>query len=113
MIIEVYRGNGLTQLLEEEDYEREKSSKARQQDSGAVWGCPADSPGEHVRGTVRGYFIGRGGVVTLLDSLRGSGLKGRVNERSTGSTGTADINPAAPGAFPADREEDRSKNGCQ
>ena len=107
MIIAVYRGEGLTQLLEESEYEQEKLAKDCQQASGTVRGHAADSPGGHVRGTVRGYFIGRGGVVTLLNSLRGSGLKGRVNGRSAG---TADINPEAPGDFTADREADRSQN---
>lgn len=66
MIISVYRGNGLTELMEEETYELEKSHQANQQISSSILSFPPDS-GE--RGTVKGYFIGRDGRAVLLDRL--------------------------------------------
>lgn len=66
MIISVYRGNGITELMEEKTYELEKSHQADKQ------GCrnisfPASNSRE--RGTVKGCFIGRDGRTVLLDRL--------------------------------------------
>ena len=66
MIISVYRGNGLTELMEEETYELEKSHQANQQISSSILSFPPDS-GE--RGTVKGYFIGGDGRAVVFDHL--------------------------------------------
>ena len=66
MIISVYRGNGLTELMEEETYELEKSHKADKQSRSNI-SFPASNSGE--RGNVKGYFIGRDGRAVLLDRL--------------------------------------------
>ena len=72
MIVEVYRGNGLTQLIEEEDYELEKSHQADKQSRSDI-SFPAANSGN--RGKVKGYFIGRDGRAVLLDRLLHSGRK--------------------------------------
>lgn len=66
MIIEVYRGNGITELMEEETYELEKSHKANQQISSSILSFPSNSRNN---GKVKGYFIGRDGRAVLLDRL--------------------------------------------
>lgn len=73
MILEIYRGNGITELIEETEYEQEKLAKSGQQDSGHVRGCNADDVGRSARGTVRGYFIGRDGSPVVFDHLLHSG----------------------------------------
>ena len=72
MIISVYRGNGLTQLIEEEDYELEKSHQADKQSHSNI-SFPASNSRE--RGKVKGYFIGRDGRTVLLDRLLCGGRK--------------------------------------
>lgn len=66
MIVEVYRGNGLTQLIEEEDYELEKSHQADKQSRSNI-SFPAANSGE--RGKVKGYYIGRDGSPVVFDHL--------------------------------------------
>lgn len=79
MIVEVYRGNGLTELINLEgsnDYEdwMEKSAKADQPGSGNM-----DVPDANSRnnGKVKGYFIGRDGRTFLLDHLLRGRRKGK------------------------------------
>lgn len=79
MIVEVYRGNGLTELINLEgsnDYEdwMEKPSKIDKPGSGNV-----DVPDANSRnhGTVKGCFVGRDGVPVLLNHLCGSRWKGK------------------------------------
>lgn len=70
MIVEVYRGNGLTQLIEESEYELEKSHQADKQSHSNI-SFPASNSRE--RGKVKGYFIGRDGRAVVLDHLLCSG----------------------------------------
>lgn len=74
MIVEVYRGNGLTQLIEEEDYELEKPHKDGQQIGSSIYSF---SPDCRNRGKVKGCFVGRDGVAVLLDHLCGCRWKGK------------------------------------
>lgn len=79
MILEVYRGNGLTELINLEgsnDYEdwMEKPSKIDKQGSGNVDVPDANSRN---RGMVKGCFVGRDGVPVLLNHLCGSRWKGK------------------------------------
>lgn len=66
MIISVYRGNGITELMEEETYELEKSHKANQQISSSILSFPSNSRNN---GNVKGYFIGRDGRAVVFDHL--------------------------------------------
>ena len=66
MIVEIYRGNGLTELMEEETYELEKSHQANQQISSSIPSFPPDS---RERGKIKGCFVGRDGRAVLLDRL--------------------------------------------
>lgn len=66
MIVEVYRGNGLTELIEETDYELEKSHQADKQSRSNI-SFPAANSGE--RGQVKGCYVGRDGRAVLLDHL--------------------------------------------
>lgn len=66
MIISVYRGDGLTELIEESEYELEKSHQANQQISSSI---PSFPPNSRNNGKVKGYFIGRDGRAVLLDRL--------------------------------------------
>ena len=77
MILEIYRGNGLTELInteENNDYAdwMEKSSKIDQPGSGNVDVIDANSRN---RGAVKGCFVGRDGRSVLLDCLLHSGRK--------------------------------------
>lgn len=72
MIISVYRGNGLTELMEEENYGLEKSHQANQQISSSLLSFPPDS-GE--RGQIKGCYVGRDGRAVLLDRLFCGGRK--------------------------------------
>lgn len=79
MIVEVYRGNGLTELINLEGSNEyadwmEKSSKADQPGSGNM-----DVPDANSRnnGKVKGYFIGRDGRTVLLDHLLRGRRKGK------------------------------------
>lgn len=72
MIISVYRGNGLTELMEEETYELEKSHKADKQSHSNI-SFPAANSGEH--GQIKGCYVGRNGRVVLLDRLLCGGRK--------------------------------------
>lgn len=67
MIISVYRGNGITELMEEETYELEKSHKADKQSCRNI-SFPAANSGE--RGKIKGYYRGRSGITVLFDRLR-------------------------------------------
>lgn len=66
MILEIYRGNGMTELIEESEYELEKSHKADKQSHSNI-SFPAANSGE--RGNVKGYFIGRDGRAVVFDHL--------------------------------------------
>lgn len=66
MIISVYRGNGITELIEESEYELEKSHQADKQSHSNI-SFPASNSRES--GNVKGYFIGRDGRAVLLDRL--------------------------------------------
>lgn len=66
MIISVYRGNGLTELMEESEYELEKSHQANQQISSSILSFPPDS---RERGKVKGCYVGGDGRAVLLDRL--------------------------------------------
>lgn len=72
MILEIYRGNGLTELIEESEYELEKSHKADKQSHSNI-SFPASNSRE--RGNVKGYFIGRDGRAVVFDHLLHSGRK--------------------------------------
>ena len=72
MIISVYRGNGLTELMEEETYELEKSHKADKQSHSNI-SFPAANSGE--RGKIKGCFVGWDGRAVLLDRLLCGGRK--------------------------------------
>lgn len=79
MIVEIYRGNGLTELINLEGSNEyadwmEKSSKADQPGSGNM-----DVPDANSRnnGKVKGCFVGRDGVAVLLDHLCGCRWKGK------------------------------------
>lgn len=72
MIISVYRGNGITELMEEETYELEKSHQANQQISSSI---PSFPPNSRNNGKVKGCFVGRDGRAVLLDRLLHSGRK--------------------------------------
>lgn len=66
MILEIYRGNGLTELIEESEYELEKSHKADKQSCRNI-SFPASNSRES--GKVKGYFIGRDGRAVVFDHL--------------------------------------------
>lgn len=66
MIISVYRGDGLTELIEESEYELEKSHQANQQISSSI---PSFPPNSRNNGNVKGYFIGRDGRAVVFDHL--------------------------------------------
>ena len=66
MILEIYRGNGMTERIEESEYELEKSHKADKQSHSNI-SFPAANSGE--RGNVKGYFIGRDGRAVVFDHL--------------------------------------------
>lgn len=77
MIVEVYRGNGLTELINLEGSNEyadwmEKSAKADQPGSGNM-----DVPDANSRnnGKVKGYFIGRDGIPIVFNRLLHSGRK--------------------------------------
>ncbi|MST82855.1 hypothetical protein [Bilifractor porci] len=72
MILEIYRGNGLTELIEESEYELEKSHQANQQISS---GIPSFPPNSRNNGKVKGYFIGRDGIPIVFNRLLHSGRK--------------------------------------
>lgn len=72
MILEIYRGNGLTELIEESEYELEKSHKADKQSCRNI-SFPASNSGE--RGKIKGCFVGRDGRAVLLDRLLCGGRK--------------------------------------
>lgn len=79
MIVEVYRGNGLTELINLEgsnDYEdwMEKPSKIDQPGSGNVDVPDANS---RERGKIKGCFVGRDGRAVLLDRLFCGGRKNK------------------------------------
>lgn len=72
MIVEIYRGNGLTELINLEGSNEyadwmEKSSKADQPGSGNVDVPDANS---RERGKIKGYYRGRSGITVLFDRLR-------------------------------------------
>lgn len=81
MIISVYRGNGLTELIEESEYELEKSHKADKQSYSNI-SFPAANSGEH--GQIKGCYVGRDGRAVLLDRLlcggRSRGRKKKMAE---------------------------------
>lgn len=66
MIISVYRGNGLTELIEESEYELEKSHKADKQSHSNI-SFPASNSRE--RGKIKGYYRGRDGRAVVFDHL--------------------------------------------
>ena len=66
MIISVYRGDGLTELIEESEYELEKSHQADKQSRSNI-SFPAANSGEH--GQIKGCYVGRNGRAVLLDRL--------------------------------------------
>ena len=70
MIISVYRGDGLTELIEESEYELEKSHQANQQISSSILSFPSNSRNN---GKGKGYFIGRDGSPVVFDHLLHSG----------------------------------------
>lgn len=72
MILEIYRGNGLTELIEESEYELEKSHKADKQSHSNI-SFPASNSWEH--GQIKGCYVGRNGRVVLLDRLLCGGRK--------------------------------------
>lgn len=72
MILEIYRGNGLTELIEESEYELEKSHKADKQSHSNISFPAANSRN---CGKVKGYFIGRDGRAVVFDHLLHSGRK--------------------------------------
>ena len=72
MIISVYRGNGITELIEESEYELEKSHQADEQSCRNI-SFPASNSRE--RGNVKGYFIGRDGSPVVFDHLLNSRWK--------------------------------------
>lgn len=79
MIVEVYRGNGLTELINLEGSNEyadrmEKSSEITQPGCGNVDVPDANS---RERGKIKGCFVGRDGVPVLLNHLCDSRWKGK------------------------------------
>ncbi|MDY6243500.1 MAG: hypothetical protein SPL82_06390 [Lachnospiraceae bacterium] len=66
MIISVYRGNGITELIEESEYELEKSHQADKQSHSNI-SFPASNSRNN--GKVKGYYIGRDGSPVVFDHL--------------------------------------------
>lgn len=72
-VIEIDRGNGLTELrIVGEDYEN--VSENNDKGSGRL-SFPASDLKDRDRGSVKGYYRGRGGVTVLFDRLRNCGRK--------------------------------------
>lgn len=72
-IIEIYRGNGITELKAVgEDYE--DVSENNDKGSGRLPFSAADLKDRHC-GAVKGYYRGRGGITVLFDCLRDRGRK--------------------------------------
>lgn len=73
-IIEIYRGNGLTELVVVGGENENAVFEDHEQDTGRLF-VPAANINDRDRAAVKGYYRGRDGVIFLFDHLLSCGRK--------------------------------------